>query len=265
MENQYKVPAVEQALRVMLCLAENGVSPRSLTEICEAVDIHRSKAFSILNTLNEFGFVKKYPNRGGYTLGPGLLTVTGNLLESLSLPRIAEPVLIELAKTTQATVALGVISEQNTYVVAQYMGAPGMGVSSPIGYVTHITYGAHGKAIAAFLPEAELEALLRTQELYFFGRPEKYQAFKLRDELAQCRRTGYALELGDIQPGMNAIATPVLDQDNYPVGYITIVGFFPEEAALELGPLAVEAAKAIAREAGHRVFWQNNGTRRPSH
>ncbi|MHB8104190.1 MAG: IclR family transcriptional regulator [Dehalococcoidales bacterium] len=258
----YKVPAVEQAIQVMLCLADNGSNPKSLTDICQEVCIHRSKAFSILNTLNEYGFVKKYPNRKGYILGPGLLTLTGKMLETLSLPRLAEPILYELAKKVEATVTLGIISEDKTYTIAEYLGAPGIGVSSPIGYVTPITYGSHGKAIAAFLPEDKLEELLKNKELFFYGRPENFDKTKLLGELSECRRNGFALELGDIQQGMNAVAAPILNQNNYPIGYVTIVGFFTEKEAIKLGPLAVDAVKIISKEAGHMIFWQKNGNRR---
>jgi DNA-binding IclR family transcriptional regulator len=258
----YKVPAVEQAIRIMLCLVDSGNNPKSLTDICSEVSIHRSKAFSILNTLDEYGFVKKNPNRKGYALGPGLLTLTGKMLETLSLPRLAEPVLHDLAKKAGATVTLGVISDDKTYIVAEYLGAPGIGVSSPIGYMTPITYGAHGKAIAAFLPKAELEELFNKKELYFYGRPEKCNKTRLQRELVHCRRKGFALELGDIQQGMNAIAAPILDQNRYPIGYVTIVGFFTEEEALKLGPLAVDAVKIISKEAGHMIFWQRANNRR---
>jgi DNA-binding IclR family transcriptional regulator len=258
----YKVPAVEQAIRVMLCLADSGSNPKSLTNICQEVGIHRSKAFSILNTLNEYGFAKKNSNRKGYVLGPGLLTLIGKMLVTLSLPRLAEPVLYELAKKVQATVTLGVISDDKTYIVAEYLGAPGIGVSSPIGHVNPITYGAHGKAIAAFLPEDELEELLKNKDLFFYGRPDKFNKTRLQKELAECRRNGFALELGDIQQGMNAVAASILDQNSYPIGYVTIVGFFTEAEALKLGPLAVEAVKTISKQAGHMIFWQKNGTRR---
>lgn len=261
-EKRYKVPAVEQAIRIMLCLADSGNIPKSLTDICAEVGIHRSKAFSILNTLNIYGFVKKNPNRGGYVPGPGLLTITGKLLDTLNLPRIAEPVLYDLAKKAKATVALGVIADDKTYVVAQYMGAPGIGVSSPIGYVTPITYGAHGKAIISFLPEKEREEILKNKDLYFYGKPERFDESKLRKEIAECRRSGFALELGDIHPGMNAIAVPILDKNNYPTSYITIAGFFTREEALQIGPLAVAAVKTISKEAGQMMLWKTSGNGR---
>jgi DNA-binding IclR family transcriptional regulator len=212
--------------------------------------------------LNEYGLVKKNPNRRGYVLGPGLLTLTGKMLETLSLSRLVEPILYDLAKKAGATVALGVISDDKTFVVAQYEGAPGIGISAPIGHVTPITYGAHGKAIAAFLPEAELEELLKNKNLFFHGSPDKFDRARLKKELEQCRRNGFALEMGDIQPGVNAIAAAVLDQNGSPIGYITIVGFFTEEVALKLGPLAADAVKIISKETGHMLLWQKANNRR---
>lgn len=260
--NIYKVPAVDQAIRLMLFLAESGSTPKSLTDICQEVGIHRSKAFSILNTLGEYGFVKKNPNRRGYILGPGLLTLTGKMLETFRLSRLVEPVLDELAKKAGATVAFGVISDDKTYVVAQYEGAPGIGISSPIGYVLPITYGAHGKAIAAFLPEKELEEILKNKKLFFYGSPGKFNKTKLLKELVQCRRNGYALELGDIQQGVNAVASPVLNQNGYPIGYISVVGFFTREVAQRIGPLTADAVKKISTEAGHLIFWQRANNKR---
>jgi DNA-binding IclR family transcriptional regulator len=255
-QKTYTVPAVEQAVRVMMCLADSGSTPKSLTDICKDVGIHRSKAFSILNTLGEYNLIKKNPNRKGYILGPGLLTLTGKMLETFTLSRYVEPVLDELAKKAGATVALGVISDDKTYVVAQYEGAPGINISSAIGYVMPISYGAHGKAIAAFLPEDELEELLKSKKLFFHGSPEKYNRTKLLKELVQCRRNGYALELGDIQQGINAVAAAVLDRSGYPIGYISVVGFFTKEVAQRIGPLTAEAAKIISKDAGHLIFWQ---------
>lgn len=261
-DNAYTVPAVEQAIRVMLYLADGGSDPKSLTDICREVGIHRSKAFSILSTLNEYNLVKKNPNRRGYVLGPGLLTLTGKMLENLSLSRLVEPVLSDLAKKAGATVSLGVISDDKTFVIAQYEGAPGIGISAPIGHVTPITYGAHGKAIAAFLPDDELKKLLKTKDLFFHGSPDRLNKARLKKELEQCRQKGFALELGDIQPGVNAIAAPVLDQNGSPIGYITIVGFFTEEVALKLGPLAADAVKVISKETGHMMLWQRAHNRR---
>ena len=255
---KYQVPAVEQAMRIMLYMADSGNSPQSLTNICREVGIHNSKAFSILKTLQEYEFINKYPNRGGYVLGPGLLILAGKMLENLSLAQLAEPILIELAKKARATVALGLISNDKAYIIAQYEGAPEINISSRLGHATSITYGAHGKAIASFLPRRELEDLLEKKELFFYGSPDKFDRDRLEKEMAQCRRDGFVLELGDLFPGVNAIAVPLLDKTVRPVGYITVVGFFTEEEAKNLGPSVAETAKVIAQKAGNIAYWKKS-------
>jgi DNA-binding IclR family transcriptional regulator len=255
---KYQVPAVEQAMRIMQYLADSDSSPQSLTNICREVGIHNSQAFSILNTLQEYNFINKYPNRGGYVLGPGLLILAGKLLENISLPQLAEPILIELARKARATVALGLISNDKAYVISQYEGAPEINISSRLGNATSITFGAHGKAIAAFLPRNELDDLLKRKELFFYGSPDKFDRDRLERDMAQCRRDGYVLELGDIFPGVNAIAVPLLDKTVRPVGYVSVVGFFTGEDAKNIGPSAAEAAKAIAQRAGNIAYWKKS-------
>jgi DNA-binding IclR family transcriptional regulator len=255
-ENNYRVPAVDQAIRVLLFLSREDSSTRSLTDICQEVGIHRSKGYSILNTLHEYDLVKKYPNRRGYGLGTGLLTLAGKMLENLSLPRLVEPILNDLAKKAGATVTLGVISEDKTYIVAEFEGAPGIGISSPIGSVSPITYGAHGKAIAAFLNEKALAELLQTHQNFFYGSPARFDSLKFKNEIDECRQKGYALELGDIHPGVNVVAAPLLGKSGQPIGYITLAGFFTEIEAHILGPQAVEAVQKIARESDTLIAWK---------
>ena len=68
--------------------------------------------------------------------------------------------------------------------------------------------------------------------------------------------------MGDMTPGVNAIASPVLDQNGNLIGYITIVSFFTKEIALKLGPMAVDVVKTISKEAGHLIFWKRINSRK---
>ncbi len=261
-QKKYLVPAVDQAIRVLLCLVDGGSNPTSLTDICEEVGIHRSKAFSILNTLSEYDLVKKNPNRKGYVLGPGLLTLTGKMFESLSLSRLVEPVLFELAKKAEATVRLGVIADDKAYIIAQYEGATGFGLSAPIGHVTPVSYGAHGLAIAAFLPEDELEEFLNENKPYYYGSPEQFDEERFRIDIARARRDGFAVEYGELMPGVSVIASPILDQTGRPVFYIVVAGFFTESDLPRLGPLVINAVKAISKDVRHMTYWPKTCKRR---
>jgi hypothetical protein len=71
-----------------------------------------------------------------------------------------------------------------------------------------------------------------------------------------CRIDGFAIELGGMIPGMNAVAALVLDQDGRPIEYITVVGFFTKEHALKIGPLGAEVGNIISEETGNKIYWE---------
>ncbi len=247
---RYIVPAVEQATLVLFSLAR-AESPRmSLIEISRDIKINKSKVFSILNTLQKFGLVQRDGSEKGYSLGPGLIGLSRRFLDNLSAPKLADPILEALAKETGGTAALGLIADKNVFVAAKHEGGRVVVVTMRVGHRFPITYGCHGKAIAAFLPEKELADLLRENKLYFHGDPKQFDKAKLRREIEQCREKWFAEDLEEMVPGLNAVAAPVLGPNERPIGYIVALGLFSAEAARQCGPLVAKAGKALSIQLG---------------
>ncbi len=254
--DRYLVPAVEQASRVLFYLAQAESTYVSLTEICAKMEIHKSKAFSILHTLQKFGLVQRNAAGKGYGLGPGLIGLSRRFLDNLSAPRLAEPYLEELARKTGATAALGLISDRNVFVAAKHEGGRQIAFTMRVGSRFPLTYGSHGKAIAAFLPQAELDELLKGEKLYFHGDPGRFDKDKLLGEITRYRERWYAEDLEEAVPGLNAVAAPVLGPSERPIGYVVVIGLPSAETAGQAGPLVAQTGKALSRLLGARV----NGT-----
>ncbi|RJR30161.1 MAG: IclR family transcriptional regulator [Desulfobacteraceae bacterium] len=250
-EDRYLVPAVEQASRILFCLAEASSSHLSLIEICDQVGIHKSKAFSVLMTLQKYGLVQKNGGRSGYSLGPGLMTLSRKFLDDLSAPKLAGPILEALASKTDSMAALGMISDKDVFVVAKH--ERDIGITLRIGHRFPLTYGSHGKAIVAFMPEEERDRLLKEKKLYFHGDPASLNRERLKRELAQCRVDGFALDLGEMRPGLNTIAAPVMGHNGIPIGYIVVLGFFAPDAAQRFGKLVAESAEVLSEQLGARM------------
>jgi DNA-binding IclR family transcriptional regulator len=251
--DKYLVPAVDQALRVLFRIAQAESAHMNLTEICERVGIHKSTAFCILHTLRKFGLVQTRGRGKGYTLGPGLIGLSRRFLDTLSAPKLAEPLLAELAERAGATAALGLIADRNVFVAAKHEGGRVLGITMRVGHRFPLTYGCHGKAIAAFLPEEELDTLLRDEELYFHGDPSQFDRNKLNEELSRCRKEWFAEDLEEMAPGLNVVAAPVLGPNERPIGYMAVLGLVSAEAVRRCGPLVAEAAKTLSRQLGARV------------
>ena len=243
-------PAVEQAARVLFCLADARSTYMSLTDIHTKVGIHKSKAFSILETLRGSGLVRKNSDGKGYMLGPGLVFLSRRVLDLLSPARLAEPVLRDLAAKTGCTAVLGLIDGAHVFAAAKHDAEDDFGVTMRIGQRLPLAYGAHGKAIAAFMPEAERDGLLRGKALYFYGKAGEAQMDRLLEELEACRRDGFAIDPGEINPGLHVVASPVFGPRGAPIGFIEIFVLFSPGRAPKLAPSVAEAARALSRELG---------------
>jgi DNA-binding IclR family transcriptional regulator len=249
-DERYVVPAVDQASRILFSLASAEFSHMSLTEICSRVGIHKSKAFSILHTLQRFGLVQRNIDGKGYSLGTGLITLSRRVLDNLNAPRLAEPILQRLAREAGGTAILGLIADRSAFVAAKQEGERDIGYTIRIGNRFPLTYGSHGKAIAAYLSEDERDQLLRQKKLYFYGKAEAFDLQRLLRELAEVRRDGFALDPGDVKPGLISVAAPVLGAGTTPIGYIVVIGLTSEETARQFGPSVAQAAKALSRQLG---------------
>jgi DNA-binding IclR family transcriptional regulator len=111
-----RVPALEQACRVLLCL-EKSTKPRmTLTEICKEVGIHKSKGYSILNVLEQFGFAEKNLETKAYSLGIGLIVLARHVLDRMDYQAIINPFLRILTEETNGTACFGLVNREYVYI-----------------------------------------------------------------------------------------------------------------------------------------------------
>ena len=248
------VPAVEQASRVLLCLGESPNFKMKLTEICNQVGIHKSKGHSILNTLKQFGFVEKDPQAKTYSLGPALIFLSRHVLDNLYYPDIVAPFLENLAKETNGTALFGLIYGEHLLVVGKHEGNQNMGFTIRLGHRFHITLGAHGKAIVAFMPEADREKILTKKRVYFHGlNISRLNMKRLRDELTKCRQLGYAQDVGEITTGVNFVSAPVFGVQEKIIGCIILIGTFAESLIEKYGPKTADGARQVSYKLGTDV------------
>lgn len=244
------VPAVEQASRILLCLGESPNFKMSLTDICRQVGIHKSKGYSILHTLMEYGFTEKDLQTKTYSLGPSLLFLSRNFLDNLYYPNVVAPFLKSLAKETNETAMFGLISGSHVFVLNQREGNGNIGFRLRHGQRFHITLGAHGKAIVAFLPEAERKAILSRKKLYFHGDPSRVEMKRLKEEFARCRESGFAYEIGEVTPGVTVISTPVFGLREKLIGCVGLIGVYPQGKIQGYGAKLAGVAEEISHKLG---------------
>jgi DNA-binding IclR family transcriptional regulator len=225
----------------------------SLTEICSQVGISGSKAFGILAALEKSGLIHRGKEGKGYSLGPGLITLSRKVLDNIIPSQLAAPVLEALTQETGCTSVFGLITGETVYVAAKRESEGDIRIVMRVGLSMPLTYGAHGKAIAAFLPEAERDRILAREELYFHVDPGKLDRRLLAEELVQCRREGFACATAKSAPGITVVTAPVLEFTGVPTGFVEIFVPAPEKEARRLGPVVSRAGIALSRQLGANI------------
>ncbi|MFC2022536.1 IclR family transcriptional regulator [Chloroflexota bacterium] len=257
------VPAVEQACRILLCMGEGNNSRMRLTDICKEVEISKSKGHTILNTLAKSGLVEKSPITKTYSLGPALIFLSRRFLDNLNLTDVVSPIIKGIAQGTNGTAIFGLIREKYLFIIAQQEGNQNIGFTVRLGYRFHLTLGAHGKAILAFMTDPEREKLL-AGNVYCYGDPASLDMERLRKELEECRINGYASDMGEINPGLNAVSAPVFGSNDEVVGCIELFGSFSGNLIEEYGLKVADAARKVSYKLGTRPNSRKlSNTKRP--
>ena len=84
--------------------------------------------------------------------------------------------------------------------------------------------GASSKAFLAWMAPEEVDLYLVDNTLDALTDVTIVSEKKLRTELAQIRKQGFAVSLGERQAGAGSVAAPILDHHNQPVAVISVCG-----------------------------------------
>jgi DNA-binding IclR family transcriptional regulator len=247
-KNDYNklVPAVEQAAKIIVYLCSMPGLQSNLTDIARNVGISKSKAYAILNTLQRFGFVLRNPDTKTYSVGLYMMSIGQKVLENINYRELAGPFLKELARETQSTAVLGLITGENQYVIVRQESTQQIHITTQFGQAYPLTYGAHGKAIVAFFEEGEREKVLSGEMLYFYKDPLVLDRGLLMKELEECRITGFARDHETGHPMVKILAAPLFGANGRPLGTIQIIGLIEESAIAARGARLVEAAQRFS-------------------
>ena len=249
------VPAVDQATRILFFLANGTKGSATLSDICREVDISKSKGLAILSTLRQADLVAKNERLRTYELGPSLLVLSRALLQHTDLAQEAGPYLDDLVSSTGCTSFLGVVYRDRLVVWARREPTQTMGIAVGVGHRFPLIMGAHGKAILAAVPPAELERVLAEGDQGHQNRGP-VELDTLRDELDEFRRLGYAYDvttghgIGAVSAALIKYAVPPATGSARVAGCLVVVGAFGIESVASYGEKVAATARKMRANVG---------------
>jgi IclR family transcriptional regulator, KDG regulon repressor len=113
-----------------------------------------------------------------------------------------------------------------------------------------------GKALIAYLPDEELEGLMRRRGLKAHTPKTITTPVLLRRELATIRERGYAIDDEEIEKGLRCIGAPVRDHSGRVVASLSVAGpafRLTRARTSSVARLVAKAADALSAELGYRA------------
>lgn len=249
------VVAVKRALEILIALGQ-GQPQQSISNLSEILSLPKSTIHRLVTTMEEAGFVKQDPTTRSYALGSRILELGGVMLKQLDLRTLASPYLEELASATRQTVSLAILEETDLIYLENFSRGAVFQMPTQIGLRLSAFCRGLGKAILAFLPQAQQTEVLNKIEFIPHTPKTITDPNEYRKHLAKVLAQGYAIDDEEAAFGCKCIAAPIFDFSGKVVAAVSVSGpaqdFTPQRFS-EFTQLVLDTSRKITQAMGGSV------------
>jgi DNA-binding IclR family transcriptional regulator len=216
------VDSLATALRILDFFTTNEPE-LSLRQLSEKSGLYKSRIHRLCWTLVASGFLVRMP-WSSYRLGPKLMTL-GKIYENTNtVVTISRPVMRELGNTTGESVALFSLSGEIAFCLAREFGRSRLVFAIQEGDNMHLHASAAGRILLAYGSEELREKILNVQQFEQFTSLTITDPQRIRDELVAIKKRGFAVNRGERELEVAAIAAPIFNHDNKVEYALAVVG-----------------------------------------
>jgi DNA-binding IclR family transcriptional regulator len=193
-------------------------------DISAALRIPRSTTYKYLAVLREHGFVDYDEQSGKYKLGMRLFEFGSFIKSQTSIDKLALPYMSRLAREVGETVMLTVRGDNAIYCLEHVEYVNGIIFSVERGARFPLYSGASARTFLAFLPDDEIENVLREAVLVKYTDTTITDPEELKKNLMEIRKVGYAYSDQEIYVGARAISAPIFNPEGQVIACLAVIG-----------------------------------------
>jgi IclR family KDG regulon transcriptional repressor len=205
---------------------ERGAKQQAIAfqEIASALPFARTTVHRILYSLEKLGYLEKAEARAHYRLAAKFFELTEPAVHFRRLQSVARSAMVKLLIQFSETVNLGVLENGQVTHIDVLQSPSALRIAANPGERNAVHSTALGKAILAFLPESEVEAILKQHPLIKMTPKTITQKAHLLEHLASVRERGVAFDLEENLTGVVCVAAPIFDQLGRVVASLSVSG-----------------------------------------
>ncbi len=248
-----------KGLRLLEVLAA-AEKPLGLTEIAARSKLIKSHTHKFLRTLLEHNYIEQTQPRGPYRVTFKLFQLGSNALSRADLISAARLPMQDISANTRETSTIGIYENGEVMYVYKVDGTYEVRTNTDIGRRRPAYCVAAGKAMLAFLtPATVAHAAVHMKKHTTRTIPN---VTKLREQLTEIRKDGYAVNWGEWVESVRGIAAPIFDASGTVIAALNLsipAERLDKKAVTRLAPLVISTATQISRGLGY------TGARRDCH
>ena len=250
--NEYNVRAVERALQILECFDDQH-SERGISEIAQAVGLHKATAYRIVTTLVNYGYLEWVADEQKYRLGLELTNLGFKVIRRMDLRREALPYMKKIVQEWDETCDLSIFDNGKAFYIEVLRGNHALTIAAAVGQRLPLHCTASGKLFLAYLSLEEMEAFLN-QPLTVYTENTITDLAMLSNHLEIVRERGYSVDYEEYELGICAVAAPIFNRRGDVIAAIggpSPVSRMTPERITEIAETFKEAGRAISRRMGY--------------
>ena len=201
------IKSLSRGLTALELVLQESTTPQSLAK---SLDVDRTTAYRILNTLAAHDFVLRDPLDDQYVANVSkVFSFVHSVVGKLHFPTLATPYLERLRAKTGEAASLAVLQDAVVVYVNHLPSEEAITVAPMLGVRRPVHVSAVGKAIWSHLPAAEQDRLFDLIDCAPLTSKTLTDMEQIREELRVTKDRGYAIDDEETFHGVRCVAAPV--------------------------------------------------------
>lgn len=243
--------SVRRAIAIFEFMMTRG-RPVTIAEIIGALEIPKSTAYDLVNTLVEAGYISPDGRNRGLFLGHKVFELGMAYRSQVDLLKDGAKVAEELRDATGETVQLSVLEEPWMLVLLKEEGVKPLRIISQVGSRVPVNWAAAGRLLVSDFDDARLRKFLTDTVRQSPSGRANTDIDSLMAEIRRYRKRGYATEINEANEHAGCVSAPIVDASGHCIAAISVVA--PEQRLAKGNrEKLIEAVRAAATKLSHRM------------
>jgi len=248
-------PGPRSLIRTLRILEHLAAAPEglSLAALSTRLESPKSSLLGLLRPMCSFRYIVH--SDGRYLLGPGAYRLGASVIPTLSVARIAVPIMRELVERSGETVLVATMDADagKAVYVEKIESSHSIRYTVALGTTRPLYCSAAGRVLLAFADPAFISRYLRRAPFPALTQQTLTGAAPLRRLLPEIREQKLAITVGEVSADVAGFAAPIFDRDGRVAAALTMAAPVSRTLAhpQDYATLIRDAADSISFGLGH--------------